>query len=80
MVIDYNEEVIIDQLICGIGDKEILSDLFEMVQTDMTLQEIMDYIPRKEQAKIGQGTVSCEQTNLVQQTPTKLSTCCACQH
>ena len=37
-VVDYSEEVIMDQLIRGINDKEILSDLLGEVQTDMTLQ------------------------------------------
>ena len=50
-VVDYSEEVIMDQLIRGINDKEILSDLLGEVQTDMTLQQVVDYIARKEQAK-----------------------------
>ena len=77
-VVDYSEEVIMDQLIRGINDKEILSDLLGEVQTDMTLQQVVDYIARKEQAKSEQGTVSCEQTNAAQQTPVRSSTCWAC--
>merc|ERR1711867_297190 len=78
-MVDYSEEVIMDQLIRGISDKEILSDLLGEVQTDMTLQQTVDYIARKEQAKSEQGTVSCEQTNAAQQTPIKSPTCWACQ-
>ena len=78
-VVDYSEEVILDQLVRGIGDKEILSDLLGEVKSDMTLQEVVDYIARKEQAKTEQGTVSCEQTNSVLQSPVRDSTCWACQ-
>ena len=78
-VVDYSEEVILDQLVRGISDKDILSDLLGEVQTDMTLQQVVDYIARKEQAKSEQGTVSCEQTNAAQQTPGRNSTCWACQ-
>merc|ERR1711867_92326 len=78
-MVDYSEEVIMDTLIRGIVDKEIVSDLLGEVQTDMTLQQTVDYIARKEQAKSEQGTVSCEQTNAAQQTPIKSPTCWACQ-
>ena len=44
-----------DQLIRGIYDKEILSDLLGQIQTDMSLQQTVDYIARKEQAKSEQG-------------------------
>ena len=78
-MVDYSEEVIMDQLIRGIYDKEILSDLLGEVQTDMPLPQVVDYIARKEQAKSEQGTVSYEQTNAALQTPMRSSTCSACQ-
>ena len=67
--VDYSEEVIVDQLVHGINDKEILSDLLGEDKSDMTLQEVVDYIDRKEQAKTEQGTVSCDQTNSVLHSP-----------
>ena len=68
-----------DQLTRGIYDKEILSDLLGEVENDMQLQQVVDYIARKEQAKAEQGTVSCDQTNAALQTPMTRSTCSACQ-
>ena len=76
---DYSEEVISDQLIRGINDKEILSDLLGEDKSDITLQEVVDYITRKEQAKTEQGTFSCDQTNSVLLSPQRESTCWACQ-
>merc|ERR1712215_300567 len=68
-----------DQLIRGLLDKEIVSDLLGDAKTDMTLQETVDYVARKEQAKTEQVTISCEQTSAAQQTPVKGYTCWACQ-
>ena len=70
-VVDYSEEVILDQHVRGIDDKEILTYLLGEVQADMTLPQpqVVDYVARKEQAKDEQRTVSCEQTRAVQQTP-----------
>ena len=78
-VVDYSEEVILDQLVRGINDKEILADLLGEIKTDMKLSEVVDYIARKEQAKAEQGRVSCEQTNSVKHTPTRSPNCWACQ-
>ena len=81
-VVDYSEEVILDQLVRGISDKEILADLLGETKDDMPLQGVVDYIARKEQAKTEQGTVSCEQANTVHQSPSRGSTgstCWACQ-
>ena len=58
-VVDYSEEVILDQHVRGIDDKEILADLLGEVQADMTLPQVVDYVTRKEQAKAEQRTVSC---------------------
>jgi hypothetical protein len=51
----------------SIGDKEILADLLGDTKTDRYLAEVVDFITRKEQAKMEQGTVSCESTNAVRQ-------------
>ena len=59
---DYSEEMILDQLIRGIGDKEILADLLGDTKTDRTLSEVVEFIARKEQAKQEQGKVSFEST------------------
>ena len=83
--IDYSEEVILDQLVRGIGDKEILSDLLGDTKTDRSLSEVVDFIARKEQAKLEQGTVSFESASAVKQLPATpvrsgaATTCWACQ-
>ena len=41
---DYSEEIILDQLIRGIDDKEILADLLGDTRTDRTLSEFIDFI------------------------------------
>ena len=60
--VDYSEQVILDQLIRGLADKEILADLLGESRTDMSLPEVVEYIARKEQAKQEQSKVSCEVT------------------
>ena len=64
---DYSEEMILDQLIRGIGDKEILADILGDTKTDITLVEVVEFIARKEQAKKEQGKVSFESTGAVRQ-------------
>ena len=80
---DYSEEIILDQLIRGIDDKEILADLLGDTKTDRSLAEVIDFIARKEQAKQEQGTVSFESTGAVRNTPntpaSASATCWACQ-
>lgn len=75
--------MILDQLIRGIDDEEILADLLGDTKTDRTLAEVIDFIARKEQAKQEQGTVSFESTSAVRQTSANSSnspvTCWACQ-
>ena len=44
---DYSEEMILDQLIRGIGDKEILADLLGDTKTERTLVEVVEFIARK---------------------------------
>ena len=85
VVNDYSEEMILDKLMRGIGDKEILADPLGDTKTDRTLVEAVEFIARKEQAKQEQGTVSSESTGAVRQTPTtpprgnQPTTCWACQ-
>ena len=47
--------MILEQLIRGIGDKEILEDLLGDTKADRTLVEVVEFIARKEQAKTGAG-------------------------
>merc|ERR1711888_242977 len=53
---DYSEEVISDQLMRGIADEDILDSLIGDEKTDRTLQEMVKFIARKEQAKMERGT------------------------
>ncbi|KAK6182640.1 hypothetical protein SNE40_010280 [Patella caerulea] len=50
-VFDYSEEIIKDNLIRGIADPEILSDLLGDSKTDRTLDETVSFIAQKEQGK-----------------------------
>ena len=59
-VIDYSDQVIGDQLVRGLDDQEILADLLGDDKTDRNLHETVQFIARKEQAKLERGTVSCE--------------------
>ena len=47
---DYSEEVISDQLVRGLADEDILGDLIGDEKTNRTLQEMVQFIARKEQA------------------------------
>ena len=80
--IDYSDEIILDQLIRGISDKEILADLLGENKSDMKLLEVVEYVARKELAKSEQSTVSSESANAVKttsNTPKKNAICWACQ-
>ena len=57
---DYSEEVIGDQLVRGLDDQDILADLLGDDKIDRTLKEMVEFIARKEQAKLERGSVSCE--------------------
>ena len=50
VVNDYSEEMILDKLMRGIGDKEILADPLGDTKTDRTLVEVVEFNARKEQA------------------------------
>ena len=50
-VFDYSDEIIKDNLIRGIADPEIMSDLLGDPKTDRTLEETVLLLPRKNKAK-----------------------------
>ena len=51
-VVDFSLEVIQDQLIRSLNDKDIVSDLLGDVKVDRTLAEVVEYVARKEQGKV----------------------------
>merc|ERR1711867_322537 len=61
-MVDFSREVIQDQLIRGLNDPEIVSELLGEVTIDRTLEEVVEFVARKEQAKVESGTVSVEQS------------------
>ena len=50
-VFDYSDEIIKDNLVRGIADPEIMSDLLGDPKTDRTLEETVSFIAQKEQGK-----------------------------
>ena len=56
-VFDYSEEIIKDNLIRGIADPEILSDLLGDSKTDRNLDETVAFIAQKEQGKVTKSAV-----------------------
>ena len=68
-MVDYSDEVIQDQLVKGLADQEILADLLGDEKADRTTDQIVEFIARKEQAKLERGTVVCESTSAVGQAP-----------
>ena len=61
-MVDFSQEVIQDQLIRGLNDPDIVSDLLGDVTVNRTLEEVIEFVGRKEQAKAESSTVSVEQT------------------
>ena len=57
---DYSEEVICDQLLRGLYNQDIVADLIGDEKTDRTLLEMVEFIARKEQAKLERDQVSIE--------------------
>ena len=57
---DYSNEIIKDNLIRGIADPEILSDLLGDPKTDRTLDETVAFIAQKEQGKATRAAVGGE--------------------
>ncbi|MCG8047535.1 MAG: hypothetical protein N0E48_18225 [Candidatus Thiodiazotropha endolucinida] len=56
-VFDYSDEIIKDNLIRGIADPEIMSDLLGDPKTDRTLEETVSFIAQKEQGKLTKTAV-----------------------
>ena len=48
---DYSDEIIKDNLVRGIADQEIMSDLLDDPKTNRTLEETLSFIAQKEQDK-----------------------------
>ena len=48
---DYSDEIITDNLVRGIADPEIMSDLLGDPKTNRTLEETLSFIAQKEQGK-----------------------------
>ena len=57
-VFDYSEEIIKDNLVRGISDPEILSDIFGDPTPNKSLDELVNLITQKEQGKATRSAVS----------------------
>ena len=82
--IDYSQQVIQDQLVRGLSDTEILTDLMGDPKADRNLEELVVFIARKEQGNLEREKVSCGNTSAgavatPPGTPNKPQTCWACQ-
>ena len=81
---DYSEEIIKDNLIRGIADPEILSDILGDSKTDRTLDETVSFIAQKEQGKatrsaVGDRTGAISQSSKYQSLPNVTNAkCWAC--
>ena len=76
--VDYSHSVIQDQLIRGLADQEILAELLGDEKTDRSLDQIVEYIARKEQAKQEQGVVTSGASNAAVQQPKEPRSCRQC--
>ena len=56
-IFDFSNEIIKDNLIRGISDPEILSDLLGDTKSDRTLEEVVQFIAQKEQGKATRSVV-----------------------
>ena len=80
---DFSDEIIKDNLVRGIADPEILSDLLGDPKTDRTLEEAVSFIAQKEQGKATKCAVGdsagamCNSTNSSRQ-HTSAAKCWAC--
>ena len=70
-VFDYSDEIIKDNLIRGIADPEILSDLLGDPKTDRTLEETVSFIAQKEQSKVTRSAVGADSVGVVSATPAR---------
>ena len=66
---DYSNEIIKDNLIRGIADPEILSDLLGDPKTDRTLEETVCFIVQKEQGKATRAAVGDTTSTMSQYHP-----------
>ena len=76
--VDYSSEMIKDQIIRGLSDREIVSDLLGDTKTDRDLEEVVDYIDRKERGKLEHGRVGVQTTNAVKLQHVSATKCWAC--
>lgn len=67
---DFSSEIIKDNLIHGIADPEILSDILGDSKTDRTLEETVAFIAQKEQGKTTRAAVG-DSTSSMSQSQTK---------
>ena len=56
-VFDYREGIIKDNLVWGIADPEIMSDLLGDPKTDRTLEETVTFIAQKELGKVTKSVI-----------------------
>ena len=70
-VFDYSKEMIKDNLIRGISDPEILSDLLGDPKSDRTLDEVVSFIAQKEQGKATRHAVGDSAGAISQKGPSK---------
>ncbi|CAG2199921.1 unnamed protein product [Mytilus edulis] len=56
-IFDYSDEIIKENLVRGIADPEIMSDLLGDSKTDRTLEETVSFIAQKEQGKVTRSAV-----------------------
>ena len=54
---DFSEEIILDNLVRGMSDQEIMADLLGDSKTDRTLDETINFIAQKEQGKATQNAM-----------------------
>ena len=80
-LVDFSKEVIQDQINRGLNDPDIVSELLGDVTVNRTLEEVIEFIVRKERAKIDSSTVSVEQSvSTVKSAPNTPHTKPPCRH
>ena len=60
--VDYSQQMIKDQIIKGLSDRDIIADLLGDTKTDRQLDEVIEFIDRKEKGKAEHGRVTGEAT------------------
>merc|ERR1711891_2551 len=80
-LVDFSREVIQDQIIRGLNDSDIVSELLGDITVNRTLEEVIEFVARKEQAKLESSTVSVEQlVSAVKTTPDTPKSKAPCRH